>query len=145
MSDFSGKTVLVVEDDMALAGFVLEALKEINVDNYHASDAEKAIDYLENNDPTLIILDIGLPGKSGWQLLEIINELRLEKNIHIVVSTAFQDPANRLIGKLQKVDYYLSKPFRYQELSRIVTQLLEHGKIEMDSEQESEFDSSDDG
>lgn len=143
MSDFSGKTVLVVEDDMALAGFVLEALKELKVDNHHASDAEKAIDYLENNDPTLIILDIGLPGKSGWQLLEVINELRLEKNINVIVSTAFQDPANRLIGKLQQVDYYLAKPFRYQELSRIVTELLEHGKIEMDAEQESEFDSSD--
>lgn len=116
--------ILIVEDTVDLADFIKLALEEMGMDAHHAIDAPTALDYLDHNRPDLIILDIGLPGVSGWQLLETINDRRKEENIFIVVTTAFQDPANRLVGKLQSVDGYLSKPFRFKELKDIITELL---------------------
>ncbi len=118
------KLILIVEDTEDLAGFIKLAIEEIGMDAHHASDAAHAMAFLEDNRPDLIILDIGLPGVSGWQLLETINERRQLEKIFVVVTTAFQDPANRLIGKLQDVDGYLNKPFRFKELKDIVTGLL---------------------
>jgi two-component system, cell cycle response regulator DivK len=70
------------------------------------------------------MMDIGLPGLSGWQFLDIINDFRKSENIPIVVTTAFQDPANRLVGKLQHVDAYLFKPIPFLALKETITQLL---------------------
>ena len=118
------KQILIVEDTADLAGFIKLAIEEIGMDAHHSSDAAHAMAFLEDNRPDLIILDIGLPGVSGWELLETINERRQLEKIFVVVTTAFQDPANRLIGKLQDVDGYLSKPFRFKELKDIVMGLL---------------------
>lgn len=137
MTQLAGKTVLVVEDEQALAGFIQESLHEIDLETYHAGDAEHAIEYLEQNTPDLIMLDIGLPGQSGWQLLELLEKRRQEDDIYIIVSTAFQDPANRLVGKLQKVDFYLAKPFTFKQLTSVVTELLTTGSIASESDSDS--------
>lgn len=125
MTNPTDKLILVVEDTIDLAGFVMDALGEMGFQTHHSSSPDGAIEFLQTATPDLIILDIGLPGMTGWQLLEIINERRREKGIFIVVTTAFQDPANRLVGKLQEVDAYLLKPFRFQELQQTVNALLQ--------------------
>lgn len=124
MGSADSKLVLIVEDTIDLAGFVKIALEEMGLAAHHAPDPERAIAFLETHHPNLIILDIGLPGMSGWKLLELINERRLHDQIRIVVTTAFQDPANKLVGKLQNVDAYLIKPFQFKELEQVVAGLL---------------------
>jgi DNA-binding response OmpR family regulator len=124
MPEGDGKLILIVEDTEDLAAFIKLSLEEMGLETHHASDANKAMNYLEDHHPVLIILDIGLPGMSGWQLLETINERREQAGIFVVVTTAFQDPANRLIGKLRDVDGYLIKPFRFHELKAVVSDLL---------------------
>jgi DNA-binding response OmpR family regulator len=119
------KNVLIVEDTNDIAQFVKIALEAMGLDAFHASNSERAMEYLQNNKPDLIVLDIGLPGMSGWQLLDVIKELREKNGIRIVVTTAFTDPANRLMGKLQEVDRYLFKPFEVKELQDVVGELLQ--------------------
>jgi len=119
------KNVLIVEDTEDIAQFVIIALETMGLDTFHASNSERAIEYLQNNMPDLIVLDIGLPGMSGWQLLDLIKELREKNGIRIVVTTAFTDPANRLMGKLQEVDRYLFKPFQVKDLQDVVGELLQ--------------------
>ncbi|MEQ8671947.1 MAG: response regulator [Aggregatilineales bacterium] len=125
MTETDKKLVLIVEDTEDLAKFIVLAIKEIGMEPVHAMDAGHAMTFLESNRPDLIILDIGLPGISGWQLLETINDRRRAENIFIIVTTAFQDPANRLVGKLQDVDGYLNKPFRFKELKDLITGLFQ--------------------
>ena len=125
MADVNTRTVLIIEDTDDMARFVSVALEDLGLETYHANTPEKAIDFLENHRPDLIILDIGLPEMSGWQLLEIIQEWRTNENVFVLVTTAFTDPANRLIGKLQHVDGYLYKPFAYKELTEMVRKLFE--------------------
>jgi CheY-like chemotaxis protein len=71
--------------------------------------------------PDVLLLDIGLPDMTGWQLLEDMREREGDTNMpKVVIITAYGDPANRLIGKLQNVHDYLIKPFTSEEVERVV-------------------------
>lgn len=127
MADGEKKRVLLVEDNDDIAGYVKLFLEALELDTHHAGDADAALAYLESNRPDLILLDIGLPGKSGWQLLEMIKEHVTRDKIHVIVVTAFTDPANRLVGKLQHVDAYLNKPYEFAQLKKVVGEVLGKG------------------
>jgi DNA-binding response OmpR family regulator len=127
MADAAKRTVLLVEDNHDIAGYVKLFLEAMELEVHHADDADDALTYLASNRPDLILLDIGLPGKSGWQLLEMIREQVTRDNIHVIVATAFTDPANRLVGKLQHVDAYLQKPYEFAQLKKVVGEVLGTG------------------
>ncbi len=127
MADANKKTVLLVEDNQDIAGYVQLFLEAMELDVHHAGDANAALAHLEAQRPDLILLDIGLPVVSGWQLLEMIKEQVTRDNIHIIVVTAFTDPANRLVGKLQHVDAYLNKPYEFAQLKKVVGEVLGTG------------------
>jgi DNA-binding response OmpR family regulator len=127
MADGNKKTVLLVEDNDDIAGYVKLFLENMELEPHHAADADAAIAYLGSNRPDLILLDIGLPGVSGWQLLEMIKDQVTRDGIHVIVVTAFTDPANRLVGKLQHVDAYLNKPYEFAQLKKVVGEVLGKG------------------
>jgi CheY-like chemotaxis protein len=124
MTDTNQKLVLIIEDQTAIADVVSAALEGLGLVPHHVLNANAALEFLESNRPDLIVLDIGLPGMSGWELLEIIQAWRKDAHIPILVTTAFADPANRLVGKLQDVDYYLQKPFEVAALQETAIRLL---------------------
>ncbi len=75
--------------------------------------------------PDLVLLDIGLPDMTGWQLLDYIREKRGKANMPaVIIITAYGDPANRLVGKLQNVRDYLIKPFTADEVEKVVMKVL---------------------
>lgn len=120
-----GKKVLIVEDTDDIAMLVNMTLTQLGLTCYHCNSGHKALAFLEVNDPPdLIVLDIGLPGMSGWEFLEIIKKEAYFDHMRILICTAFSDPANRVVGKLQEVDGYITKPFGPQELKEMVTQLI---------------------
>lgn len=119
------KQVLIVEDTEDIANFEKIALEMMGLEVHHMNTPEKAVEFLEQYRPDLIVLDIGLPGMSGWQLLDVIKKKRDHEGVFVIVTTAFTDPANRLMGKLQDVDGYLFKPFQIADLKKTVTDLLE--------------------
>ena len=124
MSGVNDKLVLIVEDQPEIAAIVQVVLEGMGLASHHVSNGDLALQFLEMNRPDMIVLDIGLPGMSGWDLLNIIQEWRKGEHIPILVTTAFSDPANRLVGKLQDVDHYLQKPFEVAQLQEIVSHLL---------------------
>jgi len=120
--------VLIVEDIEDLAGVMQITLRRMGIESYHASDGYIALDYLAQNTPDLVLLDIGLPGMSGWEVLEQIKANMNDNDIPfpIIILTAFNDPANRLIGKLQKyVTQYVTKPFEVETLRKAVRGALQ--------------------
>ena len=127
MTTTDGKLlVLIVEDIEDLAGVMQITLRRMGIESYHASDGYIALDYLAENTPDLVLLDIGLPGMSGWEVLENIKAMKEEIPFPIIILTAFNDPANRLIGKLQKyVTQYVTKPFEVETLRKAVRGALQ--------------------
>jgi two-component system, OmpR family, phosphate regulon response regulator PhoB len=125
MTDTQIRTALIVEDQEEVADVIQATLESVGIQVQHAPNGNKAVALLNQQHPDLIILDIRLPGgMSGWDVLEVIQEWRKDEKTRVVVVSAFIDPANRLIGKLQHVDHYLFKPFEVTDLRNIVVDLL---------------------
>lgn len=121
--------VMIVEDTTELAEVIQATLERMNMQTYHETHGNRAVDLLQNIDPDVVLLDIHLPDMTGWKILEAIKEKHGEDNSTgkapvVVVITAYGDPANRLVGKLQGVHSYLIKPFTSDEIERVVTQAL---------------------
>ena len=82
----------------------------------HVDDGETAIAFLEGKLPHLILLDLNLPGLSGWDVLEFLVETYGSGKVPVIVTTAYGDNANRVIGKLQDIYKYMVKPFKPLDL-----------------------------
>jgi CheY-like chemotaxis protein len=114
------RKVLIVEDTTELAEVIAATLERINIVTLHETHVERALNVYYAEHPDVILLDIGLPDKTGWKMLDAIKEHAEEDRPVVVVITAHGDPANRLMGKLQGVHSYLIKPFTPNEVEQVV-------------------------
>lgn len=116
-------TVLIIEDTIELAEVIQATLERMGIEAYHESRGERGLNTYKELQPDLVMLDIALPDIKGWKILE---QIRAYTDTHqismpmIVVISAFGDPANRLMGKLQDITRYLIKPFTPNEVETIV-------------------------
>jgi len=125
MSDSrSNYEILVVEDTPEMAQLTLLSLERGGFKGIHAEDGETAMKYLEDTKPDLILLDLNLPGVSGWDVMKYIVEHHGTGTIPVIVTTAYGDSTNKVIGKLQNVYKYLVKPFKPTELIATVEEAL---------------------
>lgn len=120
----SDYTILVVEDTELLAQLIIDSLKHAGFQAVHAIDGEAALEYLATTTPDLMLLDLNLPGLSGWDVMKHMVAEKGEDAVPVIVTTAYGDPANRVIGKLQHVKDYLVKPFEVPALIRTVEEVL---------------------
>jgi DNA-binding response OmpR family regulator len=120
--------ILVVEDDRKVAGFVEQGLKEEGYVVDLARDGEEATMLAHVNDYDVMLLDVMLPKKNGFQ---IATELRREgRNTPILMLTS-RDAAEDVVRGLDAgADDYLSKPFRFDELLARVRALYRRGGAE---------------
>ncbi len=118
--------ILIVEDTQELAEVLEATLQRMHFLTFHESHGMRALSTYQEVRPDLVLLDIGLPDMTGWKVLDAIKESKaFFKRPNIIVMTAYGDPANRLMGKLQGVDEYLIKPFTPEEIERVVRQVLQ--------------------
>jgi DNA-binding response OmpR family regulator len=115
--------ILIVEDTPEFAKLTMLTLERYGYDNaHHAINGEEAMRYVEERKPALMLLDLNLPGMSGWQVLDALKERHGE--LPVIVTTAQSDSANRVVGKLQNVFKYLVKPFSPQDLVKTIDAAL---------------------
>lgn len=120
--------VMIVEDTVELAEVIQATVEGMGLKAEYATHGKIALERIKALSPHLILLDIGLPDISGWEMIKSIRELYQANptaNVPaIVVITAYGDPANRLIGKLQEIYSYLIKPFTPDQIERVVREAL---------------------
>jgi CheY-like chemotaxis protein len=121
-----GPTVLIIEDTTELAEVIQATLERMNIVTAHETHGNKALSKFNEMNPDVVLLDIGLPDMTGWKLLDAIKEKKGEdgKMPAVIIITAYGDPANRLVGKLQGVQDYLIKPFTADEVEKVVKNSL---------------------
>jgi DNA-binding response OmpR family regulator len=120
--------ILVVEDDRKVAGFVEQGLKEEGYVVDLARDGEEATMLAHVNDYDVMLLDVMLPKKNGFQ---VATELRREgRNTPILMLTS-RDAAEDVVRGLDAgADDYLPKPFRFEELLARIRALYRRGGAE---------------
>jgi CheY-like chemotaxis protein len=119
--------VLIVEDTIELVEIIQATLERANMVTYHEMRAERVMALVNEQRPDLVLLDLSLPNTSGWKILDAMKEFYAEARIAmpiIIIITAYGDPANRLVGKLQNIHSYLLKPFTSDEIERVVVNAL---------------------
>lgn len=120
--------LLLVEDDVRIAGFVAKGLRENSYAVDVASDGEDGLYQAEINEYDLVILDVNIPKKDGF---EVCRELRTSgSRVPILMLTARDAVDDRINGLDIGADDYLTKPFEFRELlARLRALLRRHSDI----------------
>jgi len=106
--------ILIAEDEERIASFLEKGLRANGFTTTAVGDGERALALASSGEFDLLILDLGLPGKDGF---EVLRELRgLGNRIAIVILTARDNVADTVAGLEGGADDYIAKPFRFEEL-----------------------------
>lgn len=108
-----GALVLVVEDESVLAATLELVLRHDGFRTEHASDGHRAVALWRAADPDLVLLDLGLPGLDGTEVLKV---MRRDATVPVVVLTARAEEADELHGLGLGADDYLVKPVSARRL-----------------------------
>jgi len=120
-----GKTILVVDDDPDILTAITTGLKETGATIQTARDGNTAVTLVEQLSPDLVILDIMLPQKSGFLVLEKLRrETPRSQGPRIIMITGNQGRRHRQYAEALGVDEYLNKPFRMERLLEVTEKLL---------------------
>ncbi len=115
-------TVVVVEDDPHIADLVDLYLRREGYRVLLAADGEKGLEIFKQEDPWIVILDVGLPGtRDGF---DVCREIRSRSRVPVLFLTARDDEVDRILGLELGADDYLVKPFSPRELVARVRAIL---------------------
>ena len=120
------KTILIVDDSQDIPFSIKEGFKDIGAEYNIISveSGEKCLELLKNNQiPDLILLDIMMPGISGWDTYDRIQENQNWKTIPVVFLTARTDRVAKKAGGFLGADY-IEKPFEITDLKERIDRTL---------------------
>jgi two-component system KDP operon response regulator KdpE len=116
--------ILVVDDEPPIRRLLRTTLAAQDYRVEEAADGGAALDFLKRNPVDLIVLDLGLPGMDG---LEVVRRLRGEGNVTpIIILSSRDDEAGKVAALDLGADDYVSKPFGAEELSARIRAALRH-------------------
>jgi CheY-like chemotaxis protein len=121
-------TILIVEDEPFLASVLQLKLEKDNFKTFRAADGEEAINMLQEQGikPDIILLDLILPKKNGFEVLETIRQDPQLEKIPVIVISNLGQPSDVERGKsLGVIDYFIKAKFSIDELVEKVKQELQ--------------------
>ncbi|MGB3755990.1 MAG: response regulator [Rivularia sp. (in: cyanobacteria)] len=114
--------ILIVEDETRLAAFVEKGLRKSGYITVIAEDGKRAIETVLNKQFDLVVLDLGLPIKDGFTVLQ---ELRSRgEKLPVIVITARSNEEDKVKAIAYGANDYITKPFRFQDLLSSVKEHL---------------------
>lgn len=115
-ADVPSRRVLMVDDEPDITGLVAYHLARAGYRVITASSGPEALRSVRDEQPDLIVLDLMLPGMSGFDVLAELRRHEETRDIGVIVLTARRDEADRIKGLTLGADDYLPKPFSPEEL-----------------------------
>lgn len=130
--DCASKSLLIVEDNDASRRLVMELLRAAGFTNLSfARDAEEAIEHIQTQGPDLLLLDWGLPGMSGIELVNLIRQAALKPDLRfpnpqlpIVMLTARQRVFDVTVASHAGINEFVVKPFSTSTLLKAISSAL---------------------
>jgi len=107
------KHILIVEDEVKIASLLEDYLRANQYHTSTLSEGTEVVDWIRQNKPDLILLDLMLPGKDG---MDICREIRHFSNLPIIMITARIEEIDRILGLEIGADDYICKPFSPREV-----------------------------
>lgn len=123
-SSASKKTVLIADDDIDVLHILRGILRGKPVKIVEAADGDEAMEKVLENEPDLVILDVMMPGQSGWEVCRNIREHSSTATTRVIMLTGIGATMNELTSPLYGADAYMDKPFDVHALSELIDQQL---------------------
>ncbi len=117
-------TVLVVEDSLTDMQIFIRCLQQDGINVLMAKSGEEAIAAITKQRPDAVVLDVVLPGRSGFEVCRQLKAEASTSDIPVVICSTKGTEMDRFWGMKQGADAYLSKPIDQEELVRTVKQLI---------------------
>ncbi len=125
--------ILIAEDEPRIASFIEKGLRANGFIPSIATDSKETLQMVLGNNYDLLILDLGLPGQDG---LEILEQIRGQgEQLPIIILTARDDIGDKIAGLEGGADDYMTKPFRFEELLARVRLRLRNRQMLQNSEE----------
>jgi DNA-binding response OmpR family regulator len=120
--------ILIVEDEIRIASFIQKGLRSQGFTTTVVTDGQNVLDVVASGTFDLLILDLGLPSKDGFQVLQ---ELRGQgEDLPVIILSARSDINDKVAGLEGGADDYVTKPFRFEELlARVRLRLRGHRTV----------------
>lgn len=117
-------SVLVIEDSASVRRLIEVCLRPLGVQVRSAEDGLLGLEAATSDLPQAIVLDIGLPGMDGWEVLARLRGDDATKHVKVLVLTAHAQPEMADRAAAKGADAFMTKPFRPEELRESVQELL---------------------
>ena len=121
--------ILVAEDDPAIRLSVSDYLELNGYSVIAAENGRQALSMVEQYHPHLLISDLKMPHKNGYELIESIRKLPQYRLLPVILLSEYTKTNERIRGYQVGCDMYLPKPFELEELGAIIRNLLERSQI----------------
>ncbi len=105
--------ILIIDDEPSILNLVSAYLRPEGFEVYTATDGPSGLKAARAYNPELIVLDLMLPGMDG---LEVLNRLRRESSVYVILLTARAEETDKIVGLSVGADDYVTKPFSPREL-----------------------------
>lgn len=119
------RTILVADDEASVRYLVVETIGHDDYNLLEAADGEEAWSLIQEHRPSLVLLDIRMPGRTG---MEILQSIRSEPNLadtKVILLTASAHQSEINAGLVAGADFYLTKPFSPRDLLSKLDEALE--------------------
>ncbi|MCE5269750.1 response regulator [bacterium] len=119
--------ILIVDDERMLRLGLARCLENAGFETLTSEDGEQALALVRSEKPDLVLLDVMMRGMNGLQVCRALRGDPDTSRVRIVFLSARGQERERAEGLEAGADYYMTKPFDYRDLIRVVKQLLENG------------------
>ncbi|OGU33045.1 MAG: hypothetical protein A2057_00250 [Ignavibacteria bacterium GWA2_35_9] len=117
------ESILIVDDDVNLCTALKDELLEVGYDVDYVNSGDDAFQYLTGNEVDLLLLDLKMPGKDGFDVLKQFNDRRLKSKI--IVLTAYADVKSAIDSAKMGASDFISKPYDFDELLITIRKVLQ--------------------
>lgn len=116
--------MLVVDDDPEIVAMLSARLEKRGYRVHTAADGNEALAEAKRSRPALMVLDVMMPHKTGWEVARALKQDPVTEGIKIVMLTAIGEQMNEMTSPLYGADAYFDKPFDFAALEKKITELI---------------------
>jgi CheY-like chemotaxis protein len=116
--------ILVVDDDPEIVAMLSTRLGKRGYKISTANDGHQAIELAKKELPDVVLLDVMMPGKSGWEVARALKQDPTTHAVKIVMVSAIGEKTNEITAPIYGADAHVDKPFEFEHLERVIAQLL---------------------
>lgn len=127
MENRTRQRVVVIEDHSVIRRLIELVVMPLDLDVHVSPDGSEGVAAVEELNPALVVLDIGLPGMDGWAVLDELRRRYSMVEIPILVVSAYSAPADMGRAYEMGANGYMTKPFHPDDLMDAVDRLLHGG------------------